>query len=51
MYGGWMPKGNIARIKYIVFYVMIYIIAWFILKACWKRKTIEINKNLELKHK
>ncbi|WP_080490391.1 DUF3021 family protein [Clostridium sporogenes] len=51
IYGGWMPKGNIARIKYIVFYVMIYIIAWFILKACWKRKTIEINKNLELKHK
>ncbi|WP_096044202.1 DUF3021 domain-containing protein [Clostridium sporogenes] len=51
IYGGWMPKGNIARIKYIVFYVMIYIIAWFVLKAYWKRKTIEINKKLELRHK
>ncbi|MBD5640455.1 DUF3021 domain-containing protein [Clostridium botulinum] len=51
IYGGWIPKGNIARIKYIVFYVMIYIIAWFVLKAYWKRKTIEINKKLELRHK
>ncbi|MBE6076513.1 DUF3021 domain-containing protein [Clostridium sporogenes] len=30
---------------------MIYIIAWFVFKAYWKRKTIEINKKLELRHK
>lgn len=49
--GRQIPKGNIARIKYIVLYVMIYIIAWFVFKAYWKRKTIEINKKLELRHK
>ena len=51
IYGEWMPKGNIARVKFGAFYVIIYIVAWFIWKAYLKRKTIEINKKLELRNK
>ncbi|WP_251859790.1 DUF3021 domain-containing protein [Clostridium sp. Marseille-Q2269] len=51
IYGGWMPGRNIARLKFVAFYIIIYIVAWFILKAYWKRKAIEINKTLELRRK
>ncbi|EPY2306588.1 DUF3021 domain-containing protein [Clostridium sporogenes] len=51
IYGGWMPKGNIARIKFVAFYIIIYIVAWFLWKAYLKRKAMEINKKLELRSK
>ncbi|HIG0360859.1 DUF3021 domain-containing protein [Clostridium sporogenes] len=51
IYGKWMPKRNIARIKFVAFYVIIYIVAWFLWKAYLKKKAMEINKKLELRSK
>lgn len=51
IYAEWMPTGIIPRILFVIFYIIIYVIAWFSIKAYWKKKTMEINKKLELRNK
>ncbi|MBU5438037.1 DUF3021 domain-containing protein [Tissierella sp. MSJ-40] len=51
VYAGWIPVPTVAKIIFIIFYVLISIIVWLSFKAYWKKKAMEINKQLELRNK
>lgn len=50
-FAGWMPKPIASKIAFVVIYIISYVIMWIVFKAYWKKKAMEINKELELRNK